>query len=347
VHTHLNYPGDGTHTDDVMQEEDDILLMQSIVNARDYLAKGVTTIRDNGAKNYTTLSLKKGMARGLATGPRLSICVNPLTITGGHMWQMGAEADGVDEVVKGVRRLVKLGADYIKVAVTGGTTKTSDRNRAAYNLDELKAIVYEAHKFGRLVAGHAHATAGIVNCLDSGIDMIIHCSWNDADGSSTIRPEVVERIAETGSWVNPTLDQVFGAPREKLQLKADTVGLNAMERQTLDGWGARMEDRLGQISKMVEGGARFVTGTDCGWGPVPFSRIHKEMDLLVQGGLTPMQAVVSATQDAADSLGLLGELGTLEVGKQGDVAVFGGEPHHDVNDIVNVAGVFHGGVRIV
>ena len=185
VHTHLNYPGDGTHTDDVMAEEDDILLMQSIVNARSYLAKGVTTIRDNGAKNYTTLSLKKGIARGLATGPRLSICVNPLTITGGHMWQMGAEADGVDEVVKGVRRLVKLGADYIKVAVTGGTTKTSDRNRAAYNLDELKAIVDEAHKFGRLVAGHAHASAGIVNCLDSGIDMIIHCSWNDADGGST------------------------------------------------------------------------------------------------------------------------------------------------------------------
>ena len=179
--------------------------MQSIVNARSYLAKGVTTIRDNGAKNYTTLSLKKGIARGLATGPRLSICVNPLTITGGHMWQMGAEADGVDEVVKGVRRLVKLGADYIKVAVTGGTTKTSDRNRAAYNLDELKAIVDEAHKFGRLVAGHAHASAGIVNCLDSGIDMIIHCSWNDADGGSTIRPDVVERIAETGSWVNPTL----------------------------------------------------------------------------------------------------------------------------------------------
>ena len=232
VHTHLNYPGDGTHTDDVMSEEDDILLMQSIVNARLYLAKGVTTIRDNGAKNQTTLSLRKGMERGLATGPRLSICVNPLTITGGHMWQMGAEADGIDEVVKGVRRLVKLGADYIKVAVTGGTTKTSDRNRAAYNLDELKAIVSESHKFGRLVAGHAHATAGIVNCLDSGIDMIIHCSWNDADGSSTIRPEVVERIAETGSWVNPTLDQVFGAPREKLQLKADTVGLNAMERQT-------------------------------------------------------------------------------------------------------------------
>ena len=95
-------------------------------------------------------------------------------------------------------------------------------------------------------------------------------------------------------------------------------------------------------------GARFVTGTDCGWGPVPFSRMHKEMDMLVKGGMTPMQAVVSATQDAADSLGLLDELlGTLEVGKEGDVAMFNGEPHHDVNDIVNVVGVFHGGVRVV
>ena len=347
VHTHLNYPGDGTHTDDVMSEEDDILLMQSIVNARVYLEKGVTTIRDNGAKNHTTLSLKEGMRRGLANGPRLSICVNPLTITGGHMWQMGAEADGVDEVVKGVRRLVKMGADYIKVAVTGGTTKTSYRNLPAYSLEELKAIVHEAHKFQRLVAGHAHATQGIINCLDSGIDMIIHCSWNDPNGDSTLRPEVVARIAETGAWVNPTLDQVFGAPREKLQEKAATIGLNAAERQQLDAWGPRLEERLRQIDQMVDAGVRFVTGTDCGWGPVPFSRIHKEMDMLVQGGLSPMQAVVSATRDAARSLGLGDLVGTLEAGKEGDVAVFHGEPHQDVNHLVDVAGVFQGGARIV
>ena len=94
AHTHLNYPGNGTHTNDVMKEEDDVLLMRSIANARQYLETGVTTIRDNGSKNSTTFSLREGIVRGLATGPRLVLCGNALTITGGHMWQQGSEADG-------------------------------------------------------------------------------------------------------------------------------------------------------------------------------------------------------------------------------------------------------------
>ncbi len=348
VHTHLNYPGDGTHTNDVMAEQDDILLMQSIANARQYLRLGVTTIRDNGSKHDTTFSLKEGIRRGLTDGPRLMLCGNALTITGGHMWQNGAEADGVDEVIKGVRRLIKRGADYIKVAATGGSTLGTYPELPAYNLDELKALTWEAHKFKRLVAAHAHATEGIMNSLEAGIDMIIHCTFREADGSARYREDVAARLAEAGAWVNPTLYQVTGAgPRLDLAEKENTTGLTGDDQERYDGLKRQCEDRLINMRKMADAGVKFVTGTDCGWGPMPFDRIFSEMDLMVQGGLSTRQAVLSACRDAADSLGLLDSIGTLEAGKQADVAIFGGKPYEDVNDIADVVAVFRGGSKVV
>ena len=347
VHTHLNYPGDGTHTNVVMEETEDILLMQSIVNARKYLNLGVTAIRDNGAKNNTTRSLKEGIRRNLATGPRLQICVNPLTITGGHMWQMGAEADGVDAVIAMTRKMIKLGADYIKIAVTGGSTLGTYPTLPAYNVDELRAISYEAHKFQRLVAAHAHASEGIRNALDAEIDMIIHCTWREPDGSSAFPEALCERIVRQGAWVNPTLQQIIGAPRDNLHAKADTVGLTPPEQARMDGLDRAYPLRLEQIQKMSKLGVKFVTGTDCGWGEVPFNQIHKEMEIFVKSGMSPMQAVVSATRDAADSMGIGNIVGTLEEGKEADVAVFNGAPHQDVNDIVNVAAVFQAGLHVV
>ena len=345
VHTHLNYPGDGTHTNDVMDETDDILLMQSIVNARNYLDLGVTSIRDNGAKNHTTLSLKEGIRRHLATGPRLQICVNPLTVTGGHMWQMGAEADGLDGVIAMTRKMIKMGADYIKVAVTGGSTLGSYPNLPAYNVDELRAIAYESHKFQRLVAGHAHASDGISNALDAEFDMIIHCTWREPDGSSVFREDLVERIVKQGAWINPTLQQIIGAPRDNLLDKAKTSTLTPPEQERLDRLERHYPERLEQVQKMIKLGVKFVTGTDCGWGEVPFNQIHKEMDLFIKAGMNPMKAVMTATKDAADSMGMGNIVGTLEAGKEADIAIFSGAPHLDVNDIVKVAAVFQAGAH--
>ena len=346
AHTHLNYPGDGTHTNDVMNDEDDILLMRSILNARSYLDLGVTTIRDNGAKNNTTLSLKEGIRRGLAVGPRLVICANPLTITGGHMWQMGAEADGVDEVVKGVRQLIKRGADYIKVAVTGGTTLGTYPGLPSYNIEELQAIVREAHKFQRLVATHAHAVQGIINSLDAGVDMIIHCTWREPDGSLKYREDVAARMAEAGTWVNPTLDQHIGAERERLLERANSVGLSPEERTRLEEFERAYPQRLEQVRQMTKAGVRFVTGTDSGFGEVSFNRISREMALFVQAGMGPMQAILTATSGAAEALGLGDIIGTLEPGKEADVAVFQGAPHRDISDIARVVAVFQAGRRI-
>ena len=214
------------------------------------------------------------------------------------------------------------------MAATGGTTLGTYPELPAYNLDELQALTWEAHKFKRLVAAHAHATEGIINSLEAGIDMIIHCTFREADGSARYREDVAARIAEAGAWVNPTLYQVTGAgPRLDLAEKEGDTGLTDEEQERYDGLKRQCEDRLINMRKMAEAGVKFVTGTDCGWGPMPFDRIFSEMDLMVQGGLSTRQAVLSACRDAADSLGLLDTIGTLEPGKEADVAVFGGKPY--------------------
>src|SRR5919109_750206 len=205
AHTHLVAPGDGTLGDDIAREDDDILLLQAAKNARTLLHSGVTTLRENGAKGKVAFSLREGIRRKLAPGPRMVICGRPITITGGHMGYFGSEADGETAVRAEVRALLKEGADYIKIVASGGSTRTSDPNRASYTVAELAAMTDEAHRHGKLTAAHCTCAAAVENSLDAGVDMIIHCIFNEPDGSYRYRPDLVERLVEAKAWVNPTL----------------------------------------------------------------------------------------------------------------------------------------------
>src|SRR5260370_452943 len=152
AHTHLVAPGDGTLGDDIAKEDDDILLVQAAKNARTLLHAGVTTLRENGAKGKVAFPLREGIRRRLAPGPRMVVCGRPITITGGHMGYFGSEADGEAAVRAEVRTLLKEGADYIKIVASGGSTRTSDPNRASYTVAELAAMTDEAHPHGKLTA---------------------------------------------------------------------------------------------------------------------------------------------------------------------------------------------------
>src|SRR5688500_1905643 len=154
VHTHLVLPGDGSRAEDVAREDDDILLLQAAKNARTLLHSGVTTLRENGAKGKVAFSLREGIRRKLAPGPRMVICGRPIAMTGGHMGYFGSEADGEAAVRAEVRKLLKEGADYIKIVASGGSTRTSDPNRASYTVGELAAMSDEAHRHGKLTAAH-------------------------------------------------------------------------------------------------------------------------------------------------------------------------------------------------
>ena len=344
VHCHFNYLGDGTHTDDVMELPDDILLMRSVVTARTHLESGVTTARETGAKHDTSFSLREGIRLSLATAPRLVLCGNPVTITGGHMWQMGGEADGVDGVRAAVRGLIKRGADWIKVPATGGTTRTSFPLRPAYTVEELRAICDEAHKFGKLVGGHCSSTAGIVNCLDAGVDMIIHVEFREADGSFKFRQDVAERIAREGTVFNSTLHigrSWVPVLEEKVQRDGDPATKLELEEAKRSS-----EIQLEHARHLDQMGVSLIPGSDSGFSWYPFGGFAYELESLVQVGFTPMRAINTATREASKAIGVSDVVGTLEVDKDADLLIVEGDATEDINALHNVLAVFQGGIQV-
>ena len=187
-HVHLNGIGDGRSGDDLALLPDEVLAIQSAQNARRHLYSGVTSVRDCGAKNHTTFTLRSAIDMGITPGPRLVLSGRPVAIVGGHMGYFGTGATGPDECRAAVRQLVKEGADFIKVTATGGSTRTSSPSLPSFTVEELKAICDETHKFGKHVGAHCTASQGIVNALDAGVDTIIHAGFRNPDATYVFAP---------------------------------------------------------------------------------------------------------------------------------------------------------------
>jgi imidazolonepropionase-like amidohydrolase len=346
AHTHLVAPGDGTLGDDVAKEDDDILLLQAAKNARTLLHSGVTTLRENGAKGRVAFSLREGIRRKLAPGPRMVICGRPITITGGHMGYFGSEANGEDAVRAEVRKLLKEGADYIKIVATGGSTRTSDPNRASYTVPELVAMTDEAHRHGRLTAAHCTSAQGVQNCLDAGVDMIIHCIFNEPDGTYRYRPDLVERLAAAKAWVNPTL-YVMKAGIERLRDAREREGqLTAELTAQLDGQRRALDVRVEAVGRMAKAGVRMTAGSDTPWGWYAPGEFVHEIDMLAQAGLSYGEAIVAATTGAAESIGVGAAAGRLAPGRQADVLVVRGDPVREVTVLWQVLDVWQAGRRV-
>src|SRR2546425_4838866 len=299
AHTHLVAPGDGTLGDDVAREDDDILLLQAAKNARTLLHSGVTTLRENGAKGKVAFSLREGVRRQLAPGPRMVICGRPIAITGGHMGYFGSEADGEAAVRAEVRKLLKEGADYIKIVASGGSTRTSDPNRASYTVAELAAMTDEAHRHGKLTAAHCTSAQSVQNCLDADVDMIIHCIFNEPDGTYRFRPDLVERLAKAKAWVNPTL-YVQKAGIERQREAREREGRLTPELVTqLDAARRALDVKLDAVRRMSEAGVRMTAGSDSPWGWYAPGEFVHEIHMLGQAGLSYSDAIVAGTAGRA------------------------------------------------
>ncbi len=346
AHTHLVAPGDGTPGDEVAREEDDILLLQAAKNARTLLHSGVTTIRENGAKHRVAFSLREGVRRGLTPGPRMVVCGRPITMTGGHMGYFGSEADGETAVRAEVRKLLKEGADYIKICATGGSTRTSDPNRASYTVAELRAITDEAHRHGRVTAAHCTAAQGVENCLDADVDMIIHCVFNEPDGTYRYRPDLVERLVEARAWVNPTLYVVRAAADRLADRRARGEELSAAQEAQIE-WSRRaVDERLEAVGRMARAGVRMTAGSDSPWGWYAPGEFVHEIQMLVEAGLPACDAIVAATSGAAGSIAIDQVAGRLQQGRPADVLVVRSDPTSDVAALWDVLDVYQAGVRV-
>ena len=345
-HTYMMAPGDGTLGDVVALDPDDVLLMRALANARVFLEAGVTTARENGAKNGVGFSLREGIRRGLAQGPEMVVCGRPITITGGHMWYCGAEADGEEGGRAEVRRLVKEGADFIKIMATGGGTRSSNPLRPSYSLRELHAIVDEAHRADRLTATHCASAGGVENSIAAGVDMVIHCAFVDETGLYHYRDDLAHQLARARAWVNPTI-HVIQATIDRLERIGRERGwLTPAEQAEIDHNKARLEQRVDTVNRLAKLGVRMIAGSDSPWGAYPPGEFVKEIVALHGAGLSTTEALVTATSQAADSIAAGGRAGRLAPGRPADVLIVAGDPLRDLNALWDIRGVFKDGGRV-
>ena len=341
-HVHLIGIGDGRAGDELVTLPDEVLTVQAAQNARRHLFSGVTTVRDCGAKNRATFALRQAVEMGILPSPRLVLAGRPVAIIGGHLSYFGIQATGADECRAATRQLIKEGADFIKITATGGSTRTSHPLRPSFDVDELTAICEEAHKFGRHAAAHCASSQGMVNVLDAGIDTIIHGVHKDADGSDTYRPDISERIVESGVFVNPTI----GASVARIRELENIHDLTPELRAELDSIRAASEIRMDHFARMRDAGVVMSAGSDSAWGNYQMGDFQTEIEAHAMAGMSNMDAIVSATRDAARSCRIDSLVGVLEPGKQADALVVSGNPLNDLSDLRRVVDVFLAGDRV-
>src|SRR5215469_14256961 len=205
-HVHLGFDGGPQPAARMRGETDAQQLILMLRNARDLLGVGVTTARDLGARSYLAVDVRDAIAAGLARGPRLVVAASPITVTGGHCWFMGGEADSEDDLRRLVRTHHKHGADLIKVMSTGGFMTTGSAPwYAQFTVSELAAVVEEASRLDKPVAAHAHGTEGIRRAVEAGVTTIEHCSFVTETNERRFSESLAARIAELGAFVCPTI----------------------------------------------------------------------------------------------------------------------------------------------
>ena len=344
-HVHMIGIGDGRAGDDLTLLPDEVLTLQAAKNARTHLYSGVTTVRDCGAKNRTTFTLRQAVEMGITPSPRLLLSGRPIAIIGGHLSYFGIEATGEVECRAAVRQLIKEGADFIKITAAGGSTRTSFALRPSFTVEEMTAICDEAHKFGKHAAAHCVSTQAIVNSLDAGVDTVIHGYYRGTKGELEDRPDITERLARQGVFVNLTLHQ--GRQRMwDLQAKKEREGVTKGEQAEIDQIEAGKEQALEHGAKLRSGGVTLVSGSDAAWAHYRMGGFQDEVEIHVRLGMSPMEAIVSATSDSARSCWAEDRVGSLEPGKLADVLVVEGDPSKDIDDLKKVVDVFQGGERI-
>ncbi len=313
-------------------------------NMRDTLRVGITTVRDAGGAD---LGIRLAQERGLAPGPRLRVSIRLISQTGGHgdSWEASGcsvpifvahpgrpdgVADGPDQARRKVRELVRAGADVIKIATTGGVFSPRDDPRHAHlRDDEIAAIVAEATAAGIGVMAHAQGNAGIKAAVRGGVRSVEHGFFLDE--------EAIAMMLERGTWLVPTLSAAEGVRQAVESGVPLRPGAEAKERVVAEATAA-------SVRAAIAAGVKIAMGTDA---PVyPHGKNLRELELLVEHGMTSAQALHTATGSAAQLMGLDGELGTLEPGKRADIVLADGDPADLIGLGERIRAVYQDGVLV-
>jgi imidazolonepropionase-like amidohydrolase len=307
--------------------------------ARLTLHAGFTSVRNVGASGFGDVALRDAINDGDIIGPRMLVSAYAIGIKGGHCdenllppdynFTGKGVADGPWAVRSKVREMVKYGADLIKICASGGVLSKGDEPGAQqFTLEEMKAVVEEAHKLGRKVAAHAHGTSSIRDAILAGVDSIEHASLIDDEG--------IKLAKERGTYL-------------AMDIYNDDFILQEGEKAGMLPESLKKEKEIGQLQRdnfrrALLGGARMVFGTDA--GVYPHGDNAKQFFYMIKYGMTSMQAIQAATIHAAELMGWKNKVGSVSPGKFADIIAVDGNAVTDATELTKVKFVMKGGVVI-
>ena len=338
MHVHLT-SGGGYHGYERLKLTDERRAILGVVHAKQTLMAGFTTVRNVGAGSFGDVALRDAINDGDIPGPRMLVSGPPIGITGGHCSdnnllppEYGISGEGVADgpwaARTAVRRNIKYGADLIKTCSTGGVlSKGTKVGAPQYTVEELTALIDEAHSRGLKVASHAHGAEGIINALIAGADTIEHASFIDDEGIRL----AIENDAALSMDIYVT-EYILG--------EGASAGIleESLEKERMTGATQRSNFR-----KAVEAGATIVYGTDA--GVYPHGQNAKQLSRMTRFGMTPLQALQSATTVAADVMGLGYEVGRIKAGYSADFVAVKGNPIEHIELLEVPSAVIKAGVR--
>jgi imidazolonepropionase-like amidohydrolase len=305
--------------------------------ARLTLEAGFTTVRDVGSQEYVSLGLRNAINAGVAVGPRMLIANHGIGSTGGHADEAPFPPDrikpagtiegicnGADQCREAVRFQIKYGADVIKCMPSGGVLSLADPvDVPELTQEEMNAIVSEAHAWHRKVAAHCHGDEAAKIAIAAGVDSIEHGSF--------LKDDTLRQMKAKGVYLVPTLFAGFWVG-EKADRFPPAIAAKARAAA------AQMQSMFQRAMKI---GVKVAFGTDS--AVEPHGLDAREFDLMVKNGMTPAQALISATASGADLLGLADKIGTIETGKLADLVAVPGDPLQDIRQTEKVSFVMQGG----
>jgi imidazolonepropionase-like amidohydrolase len=336
-HTHLADGLHGTEPLHQIQKSASQVVLESVPNARATLESGFTTVRDVGVyRALNDIALRDAINNGYVVGPRMFVAGAYITITGGAGAMTGlapdiqlpadmrfGEANSPWEVRQKVRLLYHSGADHIKILTTGAVlTHDSNPNTVEFTPEEIQAVVDEAKNFGLRVEAHAHAAEGIKNAIRAGVASVEHATLIDDEGIALAK--------EHGTYLDMDIYDDECIQNDKTEPK------DFLEHDAALG-----EAQRKNFTKAVKAGVKMSFGTDA--GVCPYDAAPKQFAFMVKYGMTPMQAIQSATRNAADLLGKSAVLGSLKPGKYADVVAVSGNPLDDISVLEHVKFVMKDG----
>ncbi|MFM8319762.1 MAG: amidohydrolase family protein [Chloroflexota bacterium] len=323
THLHVTFDPAAPQMYDPVQNGEQIL-RRSLENARALLCAGVTTAADCGAQDELVFAVQQACQANPARGPRILTSGYALVPQGGHGAELiGRPASGVEALRRAVLERAAAGADFIKVMATAGGGEAPGQSH--YDLAELTVIHQTAADCGLRVAAHAHGVQGIRDCVQAGIERIEHCTFYAPDGSFAFDPALAARIARQGVFVTPT---------------------NAIDyRRIARGGEGAPRQELNRIWRgLLQAGVTFAAGSDACVTDMHYDDYALIPELMISElGMTPWQALLACTAHAAAALGLEGQCGVLEAGKQADLVALAGNPLEDICALRRVSGVVRQG----